>query len=76
MWKLSCSAVITYVCKEVIFMRMLFFFHRRGHAEVFSLISKRKLYPALMANLIRLMKLGTEVCMFFILRTCVNRLGN
>ena len=35
--------------------------YRRGHLEVFELIRKRKLFPALLANLLTLLKLGVMV---------------
>ena len=40
---------------------LCFFCCRRGHLEVFELIRNRRLFPALIANLITLMKLGVEV---------------
>ena len=45
--------------------------HRRGHLEVFELIKKRKLYPALVGNLITLMKLGDKVC-WIVFDICVH----
>ena len=45
----------------------ILYLSRRGHVEVFELIQKRKLFPALVNNIVTLMKLGVTVRLMFLL---------
>ena len=59
--RIALGVCFAFSCLMCFNLTVICIFCRRGHHEVFQLIQKRKLYPALVANLITLMHLGPSV---------------